>query len=84
MSKKISLTRYLVPIFAVIIYLARILYSAYLDRNYHFFLDNLFLNINFALALLELGILCTGTTRKNAVGVLDWLIKLKNKNYALI
>jgi hypothetical protein len=34
--------------------------------------------------LLQLNILCTGTTRKNAAGVPEWLIELKNQNRMLI
>ena len=34
--------------------------------------------------LLQLNILCTGTTRKNAAGVLEWLIELKDQNRTLI
>ena len=43
-----------------------------------------FLTVPVAQALLFLGILCTGTTRKNAMGVPEELIKLKKKNQALI
>ena len=68
-SETISSTGYLSPTFAIVIHLARIFCNIYLNRNYYFFLDNLFLNVNVALALLELGILYIGTTRKNAVGV---------------
>jgi hypothetical protein len=82
--KSISSTGYLVPTFAVVISLARTLCAVYPGKNYHFFLDNLFLNISVALALLELGILCTGTTRKNATGVPNWLVELKTRNRSLL
>jgi Transposase IS4 len=47
-------------------------------------LDNLFLNVNVSQALLALRICCAGTTRKNAQGIPDWLIKLKQHNCGLV
>jgi hypothetical protein len=43
-------------------------------------LDNLFLNVDVACALLVLNIACCGTTRKNAAGFPSDLIKIKNHN----
>ena len=77
-------TAHLAPTYAVVLTLARLLRDVYSDQSFHFFLDNLFLTVPVAQALLFLGILCTGTTRKNAMGVPEELIKLKNKNQALI
>jgi Transposase IS4 len=54
------------------------------NRIFCFYLDNLFLNINIAHALLALDICCMGTTRKNAQGFPKWLIQLKEHNRGLI
>ncbi len=43
-------------------------------------LDNLFLNLEVAQALLQLSIACCGTTRKNAVGIPSELLLIKEKN----
>jgi hypothetical protein len=43
-------------------------------------LDNLFLNINIARALLVLNIITYGIIRKNAAGFPSDLIKIKNYN----
>jgi hypothetical protein len=68
----------------VVLVIARLLREVYPDQPFHFFLDNLFLNVPVARALLFLSILCTGTTRKNALGFPDWLVDIKNKNTALV
>jgi hypothetical protein len=75
---------HLAPTFAVVLTLARLLRDVYPGQPFHFFLDNLFLTVPVAQALLFLDILCSGTTRKNAMGVPEELIKLKKKNQALI
>jgi Transposase IS4 len=59
----------LAPTFALVIQLARRLRAIYSDRVFCFYLDNLFLNLNVAQALLALNICCMGTTRKNAQGM---------------
>jgi hypothetical protein len=64
-----------------------ILYSVYelfILNAFFASLDNLFLNINVSQALLALRICCTGTTRKNAQGIPEWVIKLKQRNRGLI
>ena len=38
-------TAYLAPTYAVVLTLARLLRDVYSDQSFHFFLDNLFLNI---------------------------------------
>jgi hypothetical protein len=60
---------HLAPTFAIIIYFARLLRRTYSNQRFHVFLDNLFLTVPVAQALLFLAVLCTGTTRKNAAGV---------------
>jgi Transposase IS4 len=86
--KKTELTElttvHLAPIFALIIRLAQYLRQVYSTRIFYFFLDNLFLNLNVLQALLALHICCTGTTRKNAHGIPEWLIKLKEYNKGLV
>jgi hypothetical protein len=79
-----STSIYLAPTFAVVLVIARLLREVYPDQPFHFFLDNLFLNVPVARALLFLSILCIGTTRKNALGFPDWLVNIKNKNTALV
>jgi Transposase IS4 len=75
---------HLAPTFALVIRLAEHLHEQHPDRVFCLFLDNLFLNINVAHALLALNICCTGTTRKNALGIPQWLIKLKEHNRGLV
>jgi len=75
---------HLAPTFALILRLAERLRLIYPTRVFCFFLDNLFLNVNVSQALLALGICCTGTTRKNAQGIPEWLIKLKQHNRGLV
>jgi Transposase IS4 len=77
-------TVHLTPTFALILRLAQRLRLIHPTRVFCFFLDNLFLNINVSQALLALRICCTGTTRKNAQGIPDWLIKLKQHNRGLV
>jgi Transposase IS4 len=79
-----SETIHLAPTFTLVIRLAQRFREAYPDRVFCFFLDNLFLNLNVTELLLNLRIYCTGTTRKNAQGVPEWLLKLKKQNNALI
>jgi hypothetical protein len=55
-----------------------------IDSVYIFFLDNLFLNVQVANALLAHGVLCMGTTRKDATGVPEQLTTLKNANKGLL
>jgi Transposase IS4 len=59
----------LAPTFALVIRLAQRLRQIHKSRVFCLFLDNLFLNVNVAQALLALQICCTGTTRKNAQGI---------------
>jgi hypothetical protein len=74
----------LAPIFAFVILCAQHLRKFNFERVYCFFLDNLFLNINIANALLALRVLCINIMRKNAVSVPDELIKIKNCKQSLI
>jgi hypothetical protein len=53
-------TVHLAPTFAVVLTLAQLLRDVYSDQKFHFFLDNLFLTVPVAQALLFLNILCTG------------------------
>lgn len=69
----------LAPTFALIFRLAQYLRQHHPDRIFCLFLDNLFLTLNLAQALLSLRICCAGTTRKNAQGIPSWLIQLKNQ-----
>jgi Transposase IS4 len=75
---------HLASIFALILRLVQRLRIIHSERIFCFFLDNLFLNINVSQALLALRICCTGTTRKNAQGIPEWLIKLKQYNRGLV
>ena len=54
------------------------------QRIFTVFLDNLFLNVEVAQALLVRNFLCMGTTRKNARGVPQELVDLKEHNRALV
>jgi Transposase IS4 len=65
--------------FTVIIYLAQLLVASF-NRTFILILDNLFLNIEVAQALLLLNITYCGTTRKNASGFPPNLIKIKEHN----
>jgi hypothetical protein len=67
------------PTFAAIIYLAQLLTSSF-KRVFVLILDNLFLNLDVAKALLLLNITCCGTTWKNASGFPSDLIKIKEHN----
>jgi Transposase IS4 len=71
---------YLASTYAVLIRLATRLRELRPTRVFCFYLDNLFLNVDIAQALLALNICCTGTTRKNAIGIPLWLIDLKKHN----
>jgi Transposase IS4 len=79
-----STSIHIAPTFAVVLTIAQRLRDAFLTQKFHFFLDNLFLNVPVAQALLFLDILCTGTTRKNAQGVPQWLVDIKKKNQILV
>ena len=83
-SKGESIKVLLIPIFALIIRLTQRLRQIHKSRVFCLFLDNLFLNVNVAQALLALRICYTGTTRKNAQGIPSWLIMIKEHNSALI
>jgi Transposase IS4 len=74
----------LAPNFALVIRLAQRLRQVHSKRVFCVFLDNLFLSINVSHALLALNILCTGTTRKNAYRMPQWLIDLKEHNRGLV
>jgi hypothetical protein len=75
---------HLTPTFALILRLVKRLRTVHFTRFFYFFLDDLFLNINVLQALLALRICCTGTTRKNAQGIPDCLIKLKQHSRGLV
>jgi Transposase IS4 len=74
----------LAPTFTLVIQLAEHLHQQHPMRIFCLFLDSLFLNINVAHALLALNVCCISTTRKNAPGFPDWLIKLKEHNQGLV
>jgi Transposase IS4 len=75
---------HLAPTFALVIRLAQILREYHPQRIFCLYLDNLFLNIHIAHALLTMDIYYIGTTRKNAQGVSIWLIEMKNNNRGLV
>ena len=75
---------HLAATFALVLRLAQEVQSWYDNRVFTVFLDNLFLNLDVAQALLVLGFLCMGTTRKNAKGIPLQLITLKEHNRALV
>ena len=68
----------------IVIILAHDLCAVFSAQKFHFFLDNLFLNVAMTHCLLQLNILCMGITQKNATDVLKWFIKFKNQNQMLI
>ena len=70
----------LAPTFALVLRLAREVHNWYDNRVFTVFLDNLFLNVDVAQALLVLGFLCMGTTRKNVKGIPQQLLDLKEHN----
>jgi Transposase IS4 len=74
----------LAPTFAVPIKLAQNLRESQPQRVFCLYLDNLFLNVEVAQALLALNICVTGITRKNAKGIPQWLIQLKTNNDCLV
>lgn len=49
-------------------------------QDYLVFLDNLFLNVDVAHCLLNIGFATMGTTRKNATGVPEYMNRLKNRD----
>jgi hypothetical protein len=67
------------PTFAVVIHLAQLLAASF-NRVFVLVLDNLFLNVNVARALLLLNVATCGTIRKNAAGFPPDLIRIKNHN----
>ena len=54
------------------------------EQHYLVFLDNLFLNVEVAHCLPEIGFAVMGTTRKNASGVLNCLVEAKSANRSLV
>ena len=75
----------LAPTFALVLRLAKEVQEWYdSQRIFTVFLDNLFLNVEVAQALLVLGFLYIGTTRKNAKGIPQQLLDLKQHNRALV
>jgi hypothetical protein len=70
--------------FTLILRLTERLCLIYPTHVFCFFLDNLFLNINVSQALLALRIYYIGTICKNAQGIPEWLIKLKQHNQGLV
>lgn len=70
--------------YALILLLATEAQSTSPARVFYFFLNNLFLTIDITRALLFMGILVMGITRKNMKGFPKELIALKEQNTALI
>jgi Transposase IS4 len=73
---------YLATTFATVVRLAQQLPDN--SRVYCLFLDNLFININFCQALLALNVVTMGATRKNAAGMPQRLVGLKNQNQTMV
>jgi hypothetical protein len=73
---------HLITTYATVIRLAQQLPNN--SRVYCFFLNNLFININFCEALLALNIITMGTTRKNATGIPKRLVELKKQNQTMV
>jgi Transposase IS4 len=71
----------LAPTFALVLRLANQLPK---QLQFCVYIDNLFLNLHVAQGLLELGIYCMGTTRKNAAGVPPRLQSYLNNNSELL
>ena len=74
----------LAPTYQVPLLLCQHLHELHPDRKFLVFLDNLFLNVNLAHALLAINIACMGTTRKNATGVPEAITKAKEENRLLV
>ena len=53
-------------------------------RDFRLYLDNLFTDVELALSLKELGVSMMGTTRKDAAGFPEWLIRWKDLKEALV
>ena len=68
----------LAPQFQVPIVLCQQVRTLHPEQQYLVFLDNLFLNIHIAHCLLAIGFAVMGTTRKNAAGIPDALLEVKN------
>ena len=75
---------YLAPTFQVPVELCRQIRKAWPHLQFIVFLDNLFLNVPVAHVLLNLGVALMGTTRKNAEGIPEPLLILKEEAKALI
>jgi hypothetical protein len=74
----------LAPTFALVIKLAQEVLEVLPNQVFCLFLDNLFLKLDVAQALLAIGVLCMGTTRKNSKGLPQELVELKERNSALV
>jgi Transposase IS4 len=74
----------LAPTFALVINLAKKVIVICPSLTFCLFLNNLFLKLNVAQALLAIGVLCIGTSRKNSKGLPQELIDLKNRNRSLL
>lgn len=72
------------PTFACVLQLAVQIRQYEPQRSFCLFLDNLFLNLPVAKALLALDISCMGTTRKNATGIPPELIEWKERRHSLV
>ena len=72
----------LAPTFQVPIILCQHVRNLHPEQQYLVFLDNLFLNIEVAHCLLAISVTVMGTTRKNAVGIPESLLAVKNKDRA--
>jgi hypothetical protein len=53
--------------------------DVYPERHFLVFLDNLFLDVRVAHCLLKIGFQVDGTTRKNAKGVPEEILAIKNQ-----
>jgi hypothetical protein len=70
--------------FQVLVTLCQQLINRFPHQNYVAFLDNLFLNVLVAHALLKIGVGVMGTTRKNANGLPERFLKLKELEQPLL
>jgi len=73
----------LAPTFQVPLVLCQHVRDLYPEQHYLVFLDNLFLNVEVAHCLLAIGFAVMGTTRKNAAGVPESLLAVKNQDKTL-
>jgi hypothetical protein len=74
----------LAPTFALVINLAKEAIEIYPSLVFCLFLDNLFLTLDVAQALLAIKVLYIGITRKNNKELPQELIDLKNRNKSLL